>query len=138
MTIVLVGNLIVVIMMLRKSSNLSHFGYLSNLQKGHLVIGLMILGWFGIQIITGGVVRVFQIFTSVHPKCIKYFSYIHLISGYMMTILAKINVLWGWWMTGLRIPFWVLFAWNIAMILALAFRKISQNFTKFAGYRNIP
>lgn len=138
MTLVLVGNLVVVIMMLRKSENLSHFKELTARQQGHLVIGIMILAWFGIQIVSGVIVRILQVFTKVHPKYIKIFSYLHLISGYMMIILAKINVLWGWWMTELRVPFWIVFAWNVAMILLIAMRKFSQTLTKYVGYRNVP
>ena len=55
-----------------------------------------------------------------------------------MTVLAKVNVLWGWWMTGLMVPFWIIFAWNIAMILLFAMRKFSQTLTKYVGYRNLP
>lgn len=138
MALVLIGNLIVVIMMLRKSSSFEHFAELSAQHKGHLVIGLMVLSWFAIQGATGLTVRILQVFTRVHPTWIKIFSWTHLISGYMMTMLAKVNVLWGWWMAGFRIPYWILLAWNICMLLIFILRKFSQTITKYAGYKNIP
>lgn len=55
-----------------------------------------------------------------------------------MLLLAKVNVLLGWWLSGVRSAFWILLAWNFLVICLFVARKIFQMLGKFSGNRNIP
>lgn len=138
MIFVVIGNLVMVIFTLRKKRGLSRFHELQSQQKSHLAFAVMILAWFAIQLFSGALVRILQVYTLVNPKWIKWLSWIHLISGYLMLLAAKVNILLGWWMSRLRVPFWLLLGWNILVVCLFVLRKWSQTVTKYQGYRNVP
>ena len=65
----------------------------STLQKTHNTAGLIVTIWLGLQIITGILARVIQYSPKVGTNFCIWTKRLHMISSYLIMILAKFNYL---------------------------------------------
>lgn len=98
------------------------------IESAHVVIGLIALAWISLQFLLGIASRILLTSKSVSPKTIRVFRMLHRISGYILLLVVKVNVLIGWWMGEEIIAFGVLLA-EIVLVLILRMlymRRMSQ------------
>lgn len=87
----------------------------------HFILGIIVMTWMGLQIITGVLTRLLQVFTRVHPAVILTLNWLHSIPGYVLVLLGKSTCLLGWWMFH-HTAFWIVLAWCGLMTLLYLFR----------------
>ncbi len=63
------------------------------IQKVHNVAGFMVTVWLGFQLLTGILSRVIQYSSKIHPNIVKAFKIVHILSGYLLMVLAKFTYL---------------------------------------------
>jgi hypothetical protein len=84
-------------------------------QKTHLGLGVTCLAWFVFQVVMGIIVRLLQYYSFIQPRLLLFCIWIHRCSGFSIIIIAKINVLVGWFMTN-KAAFAILFVDAFMMI----------------------
>ena len=115
------ASLALVLTLVKKKGGLSEFSDLSQIEKTHFILGIIVLSWTGLQVLTGVMTRLLQVFSLVHPAVILTLNLLHKILGYILVLLAKSTCLVGWWMFS-KIGFWVVLGWCILMTLLYFFR----------------
>jgi hypothetical protein len=121
MTLVIAASLAIALILVKEKGGLSGFNDLDKLTKTHFILGIIVLIWTGIQLFTGIITRLLQVFWSVHPAVILGFAYPHKILGYILVILCKITVLFGWWLFS-RVAFWFLVGGSFLITLIYLLR----------------
>ncbi len=70
------------------------------IQKIHNVVGFIVTVWLGFQLLMGILSRIIQYSPKIHPNLVKTFKIIHMISGYLLMVLAKFDYLIIKWKKG--------------------------------------
>jgi hypothetical protein len=69
----------------------------SDIRKIHNLAGFMVTVWIGFQLLFGILSRVIQYSSKAPPNIVKAFKIVHIISGYLLMVLAKLTYLISEW-----------------------------------------
>lgn len=138
MLVVIAASLALTLVLVRSRHGFARFGELNTVRKAHFILGVITMIWPGLQIFTGCMCNILQIFGKSSPKAIQFFSYTHKISGYILVLLCKANVLIGWHefkMAG----FWTLIGWTIFTTILYLYRVfLLPEATSVSGFKANP
>jgi len=121
MLLALAASLALALILVKQKGGLSTFEDLAVIYKVHFILAIVTLSWAGLQLITGILTRLVQIFSKVHPAVILALSWLHKVPGYVLILLAKATCLVGWWRFS-TVGFWIVLGWCILMTLLYLFR----------------
>lgn len=121
MLAIIAASLTLTLLLVRSRHGFARFGQLGTVLKAHFILGVITMIWPGIEIFTGCVCRLLQIFGKSNPKTILFFSYTHKILGYILVLLCKANVLIGWHEFSMA-GFWTLMGWTIFTTILYLYR----------------
>ena len=82
------------------------------------------LGFSVVQVGGGLFTRIFSVDRRANLKLAKAMKITHLVFGYLLGIIYKINILWVWYYYPQAT--YVLLAWEILSIIVLVYFKISS------------
>ncbi len=86
--------------------------------KAHFVIGVIILSWICLQLIVGVISNIVLKVPTANPKIIVFLRKSHRISGYVLMLLCKANVILGWVMEDIVVAIGVVCA-EIGLVMIL-------------------
>jgi len=77
----------------------------------HGILGLCMIGFSIIQVGGGLFIKFYSVNKQANLKFVKVCKITHMLFGYFLGILYKINIMWSWYAVPLPIVTYILIAW---------------------------